>query len=528
MEPRVGPGLRASTSTHDGGRQHVLDVLEMHRLSRRRDGGASLLRWLARRTRCWVGLLDRSGRVLVDTTPGLDPDTAAVLVRGLEEMIARRLPTFVTSDGSERLALLLAVDASADGRSPVLAIVGPDSAPAPLAADAAVVLASCWSSEEARRMREQVALAEARCREAVLHLLMSRHTATARQLASTLSPTLSDTTRVHIIECAPERRSEVLDRCAELTGRSAWTVRCPVYVAHVIVLAPDSPGDSDRDHQPLEAALAAEIEDCVVGAGEAVPLRDVAVGYEQAFHALAVARGRAERSARFDAGLDLPTVVGAYGLTWANCLLAPLIAHVPARVTDPDAQELIATARSWLAFSTSATRHLKIHRNTLATRLRRLDELLGLDLSRTGQQATLDLALRIRATPCPDPTTLPAQSGHRPALDDLLRLPATQHWALATLRPLRDSTQAPALESTLRAWLDSDSRLSVTAEALGLSVPGARKRVARLEQVLHRSLLHGPSARHDLWLATRAVDLGPADAAAASGTGTAEFRRWAD
>jgi DNA-binding PucR family transcriptional regulator len=176
-----------------------------------------------------------------------------------------------------------------------------------------------------------------------------------------------------------------------------------------------------------------------------------------------------------------------------------LITHVPARRSDPDSAELVATARSWLSFSTAATRHLKIHRNTLVTRLGLIGELLGLDLGRVADQAVLDLALRVRAMP--HATT--AHEAEVVDLDDLLRAPAVREWALATLRPIRD----PALESTLRIWLDRDARLSATADALGVSVPGARKRLGRLERALERSLLQPPSARFDVWLALRAADL---------------------
>lgn len=238
-----------------------------------------------------------------------------------------------------------------------------------------------------------------------------------------------------------------------------------------------------------------------------VALRDTAVGYEQAIHALSVARERTQRWARFDAKLDLPTIVGQEGLHWASALLNPLITYVPARSTDPDAQELTATAQSWLLYSMAATRHLKIHRNTLSARLQRIEELLGLDLARADHQALLYLALRIRARPCS--TTLgPADPDTAVPLDELLRAPVVQQWAQTTLRPVRAAADSSLLESTLRAWLSSNSRLSVTAEELGISVSGARKRVSRLEQVLRRSLLHGPSARHDLWLAMHAADLG--------------------
>ncbi|CAO0833484.1 hypothetical protein SMICM17S_01257 [Streptomyces microflavus] len=48
----------------------------------------------------------------------------------------------------------------------------------------------------------------------------------------------------------------------------------------------------------------------------------------------------------------------------------------------------------------------------------------------------------------------------------------------------------PAAEETLRAWLGCEGRLGPTAAELGISVPGARKRLTRLETVLQRSLLH--------------------------------------
>jgi sugar diacid utilization regulator len=199
--------------------------------------------------------------------------------------------------------------------------------------------------------------------------------------------------------------------------------------------------------------------------GDVVALRDTAVGYEQAFHALAVARSRPERWARFDTRLDLATPIGPDGLAWATSVLNPLITYVPTRGNGPDAQELTATARSWLSFSMEATRNLKIHRNTLVARLRLIGDLHGLDLGRTDQSAVLDIALRIRAAP--HVTSVPADPSRAVTLDDLLRAPAVQQWARATLRPLREAANGAVLESTLRAWLDCDSRLSATADALG-------------------------------------------------------------
>jgi hypothetical protein len=265
-------------------------------------------------------------------------------------------------------------------------------------------------------------------------------------------------------------------------------VRCPVYARHLIVLACEVPG-AEVDRGPLAAGLASGVPGCTVGSSEAVALRDTAVGYEQATHALAVARGRAERWARFDAATDLPSVIGPTGLSWANEVLAALVTYVPARATDPDGQELTATARS---------------------RLRRIEELLGIELARLGHQAALNLALRIMATPRSAPAR-DAEPPGAPDLDAVLRLPAVQQWAASQLRPLRHDPRAAGLERTLRAWLANDCRLSATAGSLGISVPGARKRLLRLEQVLGRSLLHLPDARHDLWMAVCAADLAGPD-----------------
>ncbi|MFI6700252.1 helix-turn-helix domain-containing protein [Streptomyces sp. NPDC050509] len=495
----------------------------MHRLARKADSVGALVGWLARRTGCWVGLVDPVGGVQAASPQGGDSEVMSLVADGLRVMRERRLRTFVVGESPGRSAALLAVDTPGPGdrsgsvpSALVLAVVGDDPLGTAAPADAGPLLGLCWWAQEAERARRRVEIADARGREAVLHLLMSGHLTTAHQIASVLAPRLYDPARFHIIECGADRRAETIRICTELTGGRAWIVRCPVHSDHVLVVAPatpvaPAPPAAPADARPLEAALTAGIEGCVVGTGDALALRDTAVGYEQAFHALAVARGRPERWARFDAALGLSVVVGRDGHAWADHLLAPLTGHVPARATDPDSRVLTDTLRSWLAFSSAATRHMKIHRNTLAARLRRIDALLGLNLELVGDQAKLDLALRTAALPRvtdhgpgavgPAP---PAPAGD--GFGALLRLPAVQEWALTQLRPVHEG--APALEATLRAWLRNNTRLSTTAQALGVSVTGARKRLVRLEQVLHRSLVQAPNARHDLWLAMEILDRG--------------------
>lgn len=494
-----------------------LDIRTMHRLTRPADGGAALVRWLRRRTGCWVGLLDGSGSVLLGDRAGPGPGDRSLVADAITTMLRRGLRTCSVDDGRARRAVLMAVDVPERAPGLVLAFVGARPVPSALAADAATLVATCWWAEQTRRVRLRVDAAERRCREAVLRLLMAQDVPTASQVAATLHSPLPEPMRVHVIECRPGDRPKVLRRVTELAGEGPYIVPCPVYSRHVVAIAPAYPGGSTPDARPFEVTVAAELTGCVVGTGDTVALDEAPIGYQQAFHALAVARGREERRARFDADLDLPSVIGPAGLTWANTVLAPLVIHVPARASDPDAQVLAGTARSWLTYGNGATRHLKIHRNTLSGRLRRIEELLGLDLDRSDQQAVLDLALRIRATPRPQgPAQVPAGEVD---LDRLLRLPAVRQWAHAALRPLRTTEHADALEQTLRAWLD-DFRVSTTATALGISIGGVRKRITKLEQLFQRSLLHPPSARHELWMAVRAADLDAGDVAMTGGSDT--------
>lgn len=89
----------------------------------------------------------------------------------------------------------------------------------------------------------------------------------------------------------------------------------------------------------------------------------------------------------------------------------------------------------------------------------------------------------------------------------MLRDPRLTAWARAHLRPLTGPDAPSGARATVRTWLAHDAQLVPAAAALGVSVPGARKRLTRVEALLERSLLQSPSARHDLWLAHRAEEL---------------------
>ncbi|MFC9225483.1 helix-turn-helix domain-containing protein [Streptomyces hygroscopicus] len=255
----------------------------------------------------------------------------------------------------------------------------------------------------------------------------------------------------------------------------------------------------------LDRLIVRLVPESRVGVSERVALRDTPTAYEQAIHALAVARNAPERRAAFGGDLDVTVLAGPAGYRWASELLAPCLQYAPARRADPGPQELLGTLGSWLSFGGAASRHLKIHRNTLAARVRHLDELLGVPVSRSlAAQSAAWLALRLYTAP--QAAAALAQAPPEPAvtLEAVLGTPAAGTWARAQLRPLEQAGPATGLE-TVRTWLRADARLPAAAAALGISLPGTRKRLTRAEDALGRSLLTAPSAKYELWLAMRAL-----------------------
>ncbi len=481
------------------------DVLKLHRLAHG-GGSAALLGWLATRLGGWTGLVRHAGAGDPadpggpgGPEQGERPPGAAV--RGAAEMSARGVRSAVLHDAGSA-TLLFALD---DRRAlaAVLPLPHPAEAPA-LLADAVAPLALVLRAEEAERREARAAVAEARSREAVLRLLMGGQLPIAHQIAEALRPSLPDPMRIHVAECRSGRLAEVARLCQELTGGRAWVVRCPVYVRHLIMLVPADEPAVSAGHDTLAGALTAVAPDCAVGVSGELPLSQAPAAYTQAFHALAVARGRGERHARFGPGPEPELAAREAGADWAGTLLAPLHAYEPRRPQDPDGQELRATAHAWLNFGSHATRLLKVHRNTLAARLRLIETLLGLDLTRLGDQAALSLALRL--TPGAGRGSGAAPAG-APGLDAVLRDPQVTDWARAHLSRLTGPDAPAGARDTVRTWLAHDARLVPAAAALGVSVPGARKRLARIEALLERSLLQSPSGRYDLWLAHRAEEL---------------------
>jgi sugar diacid utilization regulator len=469
------------------------DLGSMQRAVFRTDGALALLRWLARRVDGHAVLLDPSGRPVHCV-----PDCPSDVLHHAAEDIKRIITGEVAAASITGPAWWARVTSAAGrGSRPILLVTSATplrDGDGGLVTHAAALLDLRWSADEHDRTITEI-------REAVLLLLMAGDVgvAPAVRVAGAAKPDLAPMVRVYLVEGAPAARNAIADKCDTACEGRAWIIRCPVYRQHVIILSPaeeDLEADNDADNKVL-AALRTAVGDAVIGAGDAVALRDTAAGYTQAYYALAVARHQADRFARYTGADDLAAVLGRGARAWAHRALSPLLEYVPLRPQDPSGEELCTTLQSWLIFRGAAWRQLKVHRNTLAERLRHIAEICGCDLSRLDVQAELNLALQLLYRPEDGGAAAP------PGLDGLLASPEAREWAKATLAPLEEQ---PLLLDTLRAWLAADTRPETTAAALGVSARGVRRRLERAEVKLGRSLTGGPSARYDMLLALRIRD----------------------
>lgn len=474
------------------------------------NGLSRLLRWTARRIDGHAVLVSLTGEPL-HADPDVPHEILARAAADIQKVAEGQLRSAAVDVGGCTVCIVTVGD-----EVPQAVLVAATTEPLSIEnrtvlAEAARLLWLRWLADDAERRGRHLDVADAHNREAVLHLLMVGHVSGARRSAAVLGPSLADIIRVYIVECANGAREQAARRCEEASGGRAWIVRCPVYSRHLIVLAPAGPappaGQRDDDlaaADPIDHALrtlARNTPDLYVGAGHTVALRDTATGYHQAFHALAVAKSAAGHYAGFTPQRELPQLLGVPGCVWARRELNPLLSYHSRRRQDPDASELLITLMAWLTFYGGAAAQLKIHRNTLSARLRRIERLIGYPLDDLPAQATVHLALQLLDEPVHEaPGT---DDGAQ--LDTLLESPQVRRWATARLEPLLVPDQAAALE-TLRVWLDNNARLEPTAAALGLSVPAVRKRLLRIEETVKRSLLDGPSARYDMWYELRVYD----------------------
>lgn len=439
-------------------------------------GTDPLTRWLARRLRAGAGLVSPDGTVRTWHTAG--GPGRAVLTGDIVHAADGRAVAAV--DGAGWRAHVAGTGAG--GYSLIVVAAGHQRVAdwdLALIRHAARLAGLCLADEALRRLRETV-----------LRLLMKGHADAARAIAGTTGPPLPDTVRVCIIEARAGER----DRTAAVleTSRGAWAVRCPVHARHnIVLLEAERQGTTD-----VLGTLREACPDAVIGASGPVWLSDVADGYVAATDALAVARRSAGRLARSAGGGDLAGILGPDARRWAVREFGPLLGYRPPRPHDPGGQELCETLTAWLDYGgTGAARLLHLHRNTLSARVTLAGGLLGADLADPAGRAALRLAARILAKP------ETAGAGPVPELGELLAQPAVQRWADTLLKPLLTDPD-PCLLPAVRAWLAAGRRATPeAARSGGVSISGMRRRIARAERLLRRTLTGGGPGPYDLHLA---------------------------
>ncbi|MFC9067718.1 helix-turn-helix domain-containing protein [Streptomyces harbinensis] len=464
-------------------------------------GADGVLAWLRTRVDAEAAVVGTDGAVTA-ATPGFPgevlarPEPAALLGR----LTAGRLASAATGDGPRALRLER-IGARAPYR--VLAVLWPrppDRAGAALAARVCGVLDLLFRAGETDAARREYERKARQVRLGVFMALMAGDILLARRMSSGARPPLLDCERlrVHLLRCAPadrDRLARAYQDGAGFHGR-ALMVRCPVYDEHLICLIPDG--------EPLAGelrALVGENPAYALGISTDQPLTATAEAYEQARHALAVARTGEDRLAGYEGREPLDRLLPpGPAARWAAALLAPL---------EPLPGVAVEVTRLALRFPRAGVaRLLGLSRTTVTAHLRRVETALGMDLRTVGDRATLHLALALPPGPSPGPPPASSRPAPAPAeppaapLAALLATDAARRWARALLRPLAAPEQA-RVRATVHAWIGANTDVRRTALALGISRTTVTAHLRRAEGLLHRDLSATGAGVHELALALR-------------------------
>jgi hypothetical protein len=335
----------------------------------------------------------------------------------------------------------------------------------------------------------------AQVRTAVLHLLLAGHVDVARRAAGALqlSPAVmrAGTVQVCVASMRAGRRAELMAALQRRLGDEALVAPGPDPDQAVIVHP--HPG-SGRVEEVLQEAQARQ-PGLYVGASLAVLLGVLDEGYRQACAALAQAVDAPDRWATYSPHGDLAaTLPDGPAHRWEQQLLARL------EDWEPERRALcLKSARLMLAYGPArAADRAGVSTETIRRRTRAVAAAAGLDYRHPGDQAVLDLALRIRQL---RPRT-PSYSRGPVSLDDLLHTAEARAWARRRLDVVAEQA------GTLTAWLECGMSTHQTAARLGINLKTLHRRLHRAEQLSHQLLITAPAQGgetplgiHDLILA---------------------------
>ncbi|MCW8099084.1 helix-turn-helix domain-containing protein [Streptomyces tauricus] len=488
---------------------HGEDVDELLRFVRRQGTPAEVLDWLGRRTGAHVAWIGREGAVEA-ATAGFPRRIADALTEQVERLSGGRLAAATTRVGEREVRL-----EAFGGREPrpVLVTVSASALSreaAALASQAGGILDLLGRASDADGGTRGYEAKAAQLRFAVLTALLAGDVTMARRMTTGDVPPLlnAERVRVHLLHCPPADRDRLTRTYLDPSGYHGpgLMVNCPVFkeqlICPVAVEDPESGGGRFRQGEVLRR-LVAENPGYALGVSRPHPLAATGEAYNEAVHALAVARNSPGRLAAYRGRPSLVHVLPRRAaLAWARAYLEPL-QSVP-KPTEDVVRLAVTFSRSGVA------RLLHLSRTTVTAHCRRAEEALGVDLGEVRTRATLDLALSLTALQS-DPADSAAQTDTvqlvAPPLGELLRTSPATAWAEPFLRPLRD-TRHRDLYVTVEAWIDANTDAQRTAARVGLSRNTVRAHLRAAERLLNRDLLTTGSGVHDLVHALRVTGAG--------------------
>ncbi len=503
---------------HETRRERLqLGLLEQMRRQANDPSLQRLIAWLADAIDGHVTVTSATGQLLAQAPEG----ARAILAPAAHErsrVAVGELKSAVLDEGSLK-ARLLAIGHHAPHS--VLAAARTEPYPAPVAeivGHVADLVALLLPTTEFKASWQRVRQATTEVGVAIFQLLMGGQVALARRSAASIAPqVLADDVRVYVVDCRAGKRdhtAEVIEtairNCGlarrrtkaerEATAPGALVVRCPAYDNHLIIVTPAEdgprqPSGSGRSNPVGETLrkIVADQPGHYLGASETTALARIADAYRDATRALNVAQHLPERTWQYNGHSQLASVLDDRAPQWAETFLQPLF-HAPYAERD----HLFTTARLALAFpTTEAAKILDVHRNTVASRFRRVGDLLQLDLSDIRARAVLDLALQIDARAASLQPTPP--SSGTASLEEVLSTCTAHTWAEMTLAPL-DQDQRN-LRHTLRAWLAHNTSADCAAAELGVHPQTIRGHLRSAERLLQRTLLAGAAGAHEMVIA---------------------------
>ncbi|GGO52874.1 hypothetical protein GCM10012287_38190 [Streptomyces daqingensis] len=356
--------------------------------------------------------------------------------------------------------------------------------------ETAVMVAGLLREQEVTEREHRLRAAVLAARTSGFQYLMVGDVTSAGRAVEPLAPglTAAGVVQLAVVEIAPgEDREEVAAEVEEALqwGRSL-TVLCPVDQEQIIVIWDGAQAPVQTVLEPVAEAQAQR----AVGVSGSGPLEHAARLYEAAAVSVEAARRTAGGVAVHDGRPPLAELLDASARAWARELLAP----IEENLAEVERRRLLEVCQAAITMGTAgAGRLLGLHPDTVEARLDELTFRAGLDRTRLGDRATLDLALRLAGLPPPVPGTVPPAGGVRAVLAQ----EGAALWGSGVLAGL-----SPRLLSAVTTWVHHGLDDQEAARELGISGETLWGWLREAGTLTHLPLTKDrPAAVHDLFWA---------------------------